>query len=81
MLYKARQAEEPVDSRCSSSANATYFRVLIEYVRHYNHARPHRSLGLQPPRPPAAVIDLAEQRRIHRKPILGGLINEYERAA
>ena len=56
-------------------------RVLTTYVRHYNHARPHRALGLQPPRPPAAVIDLAEQRRIRRKPILGGLINDYERAA
>lgn len=42
-------------------------RVLIEYVRHYNNARPHRSLGLQPPRPPADIIDLAEQRRIRRK--------------
>jgi putative transposase len=56
-------------------------RVLTEYIGHYNHARPHRSLGLQPPRPPADTIDLAEHRRIRRKPILGGLINEYERAA
>jgi transposase InsO family protein len=56
-------------------------RVLTAYVRHYNHARPHRTLGLQPPRPPAAVLDLDEQRRIRRKPILGGLINEYQRAA
>ncbi|MCP2323428.1 transposase InsO family protein [Hamadaea flava] len=55
--------------------------VLAEYVRHYNHSRPHRALDLSPPRPPATVIDLAEQRRIRRKPILGGLINEYERAA
>jgi transposase InsO family protein len=56
-------------------------RALSEYVRHYNHARPHRSLGLQPPRPPADVVNLAEHSRIRRKPILGGLINEYERAA
>ena len=55
-------------------------RVLTEYVRHYDQSRPHRALGLQPPRPPAAVIDLAEH-RIRRKPILGGIINEYERAA
>jgi transposase InsO family protein len=55
--------------------------VLAEYIRHYNQARPHRSLNLSPPRPPASVIDLAEQRRIRRTPILGGLINEYERAA
>ncbi|WUF76340.1 integrase core domain-containing protein [Micromonospora zamorensis] len=55
--------------------------VLAEYVKHYNHRRPHRVLDLSPPRPPAAVIDLDQQRRIRRRPILGGLINEYERAA
>jgi len=55
--------------------------VLAEYVQHYNQKRPHRALDLSPPRPPAPVIDLAEQRRIRRRPILGGLINEYERAA
>ena len=55
--------------------------VLAEYVQHYNEKRPHRALSLSPPRPPATVIDLAEQRRIRRRPILGGLINEYERAA
>jgi putative transposase len=56
-------------------------RVLAEYLRHYNEHRPHRGLDLAPPRPPAEIIDLAEQRRIHRTPVLGGLINEYERAA
>jgi transposase InsO family protein len=55
--------------------------VLVEYVKHYNECRPHRALDLSPPNPPAPVIDLAEQRRIRRRPILGGLINEYERAA
>jgi transposase InsO family protein len=55
--------------------------VLAEYVTHYNESRPHRALNLSPPRPPATVIDLDEQRRIRRRPILGGLINEYERAA
>jgi putative transposase len=56
-------------------------RVLSEYVHHYNHGRRHRALELRPPRPPATIIDLEGQRRIRRKPILGGLINEYERAA
>jgi len=55
--------------------------VLAEYLRHYNEHRPHRGVDLAPPRPPAEVIDLAEQRRIRRKQVLGGLINEYERAA
>ena len=56
-------------------------RVLAEYVRHYNGHRPHRGLDLAPPRPPAEITDLAEQRRIRRTPVIGGLINEYERAA
>jgi putative transposase len=56
-------------------------RVLAEYVRHHNGHRPHRGLDLAPPRPPAGIIDLAEQRRIRRTPVLGGLINEYEQAA
>jgi hypothetical protein len=34
-----------------------------------------------PPRPSATIIDPDVQRRIRRKPILGGLINEYELAA
>jgi putative transposase len=56
-------------------------RALAGYVRHYNEHRPHRGLDLTPPRPPAEIIDLAEQRRIRRVPVLGGLINEYEQAA
>jgi putative transposase len=55
--------------------------VLAEYVTHYNHSQPHQAVDLSPPRPPATVIDLNEQRRIRRKPILSRLINEYEHAA
>jgi transposase InsO family protein len=54
--------------------------VLAEYVRHYNGRRPHRSRELRPPRPDHPVADLS-QKRIKRRPILGGLLNEYERAA
>jgi hypothetical protein len=54
---------------------------LAEYLRHYNHARPHRALDLQSPRPPTTVIDPVEQRRIRRRTILRGLINEHERVA
>jgi transposase InsO family protein len=54
--------------------------VLAEYIA-LQRQRPHRSLGPSPPRPPATVIDLDEQRWIRRRPILGDLINEYERAA
>jgi putative transposase len=54
--------------------------VLATYIRHYNGRRPHRSRDLRPPRPPHPVAEL-NQERIKRRPILGGLINEYERAA
>jgi putative transposase len=54
-------------------------RTLDEYARHYNGRRPHRALDLQPPRPDRPLIDLTYQ-RINRRPILDGLITEYERA-
>ncbi|WP_236648511.1 MULTISPECIES: transposase [Micromonospora] len=55
-------------------------RTLDEYARHYNNRRPHRALALQPPQSDRPIIDLTHE-RIKRRPILGGLINEYERAA
>ncbi len=54
--------------------------VLAEYVRHYNGRRPHRNLGLRPPRPDHPAANLAHT-RIRRRSVLGGLISEYERAA
>jgi putative transposase len=54
--------------------------VLAVYARHYNGWRPHRSLDLTPPRTRRPVVDLAQQ-RIIRRPVLGSLINEYQRAA
>ena len=53
--------------------------ILAKYEAHYNGRRPHRSRRLRPPRPDYAV-DLS-RKRIKRRPVLGGLINEYERAA
>ena len=55
-------------------------RVLGDYAGHYNGWRPHRSLKLRPPRSQRPVADLTRE-RIKRRPILGGLISEYERAA
>jgi len=54
--------------------------ILAEYETHYNGRRPHRSRQLRPPRPDHPAADLS-RKRIHRRPVLGGLINEYERAA
>jgi putative transposase len=54
--------------------------VLAEYAAHYNGRRPHRSRQLCPPQPDHLVAYLSQE-RIQRRPVLGGLINEYERAA
>jgi putative transposase len=50
--------------------------ILSEYEAQYNGRRPHRSR----PRPDHPVADLSKK-RIKRRPVLGGLISEYERAA
>ena len=54
--------------------------ILAQYEAHYNGRRPHRSRQLRPPRPDHPVADLSRE-EIKRRPVLGGLINEYERAA
>jgi transposase InsO family protein len=55
--------------------------VMEEYVRHYNAHRPHQSLDQQAPRPRQAQAPAPDGSTIRRQPILGGLINEYHRAA
>jgi len=54
--------------------------ILAQYVAHYNGRRPHRSRQLHPPRPDHPPADLSQE-RVKRRPVLGGLVNEYERAA
>jgi len=54
--------------------------ILAQYEAHYNGRRPHRSRQLHPPLPPQPPADLSQE-RIQRRPVLGGLISEYERAA
>ena len=54
--------------------------ILAEYETHYNGRRPHHSRQLRPPQPDHPVADLS-RKRIKRRPVLGSLINEYERAA
>ena len=55
-------------------------RVLAASAAHYNAGRPHRALRLRPPRPASPVPEPGDG-GIRRRPILGGLINEYETAA
>src|SRR5689334_12265739 len=54
--------------------------VLAQYSRHYNRQRPHRALQLRLPRPTSPVPEPVHG-RIRSRPILGGLLNEYEAAA
>ena len=58
--------------------------VLAEYQEHYNTARPHQGTGQRVPDGdpgPRVVAADPGTSQIRRKPILSGLINEYERAA
>jgi putative transposase len=55
-------------------------RVLHAYLIHYNGHRPHRTLGQRPPNHRVSVPP-ATERPVRRHRILGGLINEYHRAA
>ena len=59
--------------------------VLTEYQVHCNTARPHQGIAQrvpdeEPDAACAAVTDIDRQ-QIRRKPVLGGLINEYTHAA
>jgi transposase InsO family protein len=53
-------------------------RALGEYLNHYNRHRPHRTLGQRPPDHPASP---PVEGPVRRRRILGGLVNEYHRAA
>ena len=59
--------------------------VLAEYHLHYNTARPHQGIAQrvpddEPGAPRTTVTDVDTQ-QIRRRPVLGGLINEYTHAA
>jgi hypothetical protein len=54
--------------------------VLNEYLDHYNAHRPHQGRGQRPPDHDEHVV-VPMEGRIERHAILGGVINEYRRAA
>ena len=58
-------------------------RVLRVFADHYNSHRPHRSLNLKPPDPPARRLRAVRPptATIERRDRLGGLIHEYHLAA
>ena len=55
-------------------------KVLLEFIDHYNQARPHQGLDQRVPFPPAdAIVTLGGP--VERRDRLGGLLHEYARAA
>jgi putative transposase len=56
-------------------------RALYEYARHYNSHRPHQALGQRAPSEEHRPAVLSLDGLIQRHRVLGGVINEYHRAA
>ncbi|HEV7566874.1 MAG TPA: integrase core domain-containing protein [Microbacteriaceae bacterium] len=52
-------------------------RVLVDFLDHYHHERPHRGLGLRPPDP----LPRADRGPVERRDRLDGLLHEYHRTA
>src|ERR1039457_3536196 len=59
--------------------------VLTEYQQHYNTARPHQGTAQhvpdEDPAPTRFALTDPGTARIHRRPVMGGLINEHTHAA
>jgi hypothetical protein len=70
--------DRKVPTITASSLSAT---VQINHpIEYSSDTRSNRSLQLRPPRPDHPVAGLSHE-RIKRRPVLGGLINEYEQTA
>jgi len=77
----SRQAAAAVDASGGETRAAAHLRtVLADYQEHCNTARPHQGIAQRIPAA-ASYCCRPRARTIHRKPVLGGLINEYSRAA
>ena len=54
--------------------------VLVEFIDHYNQARPHQGIEQRRPCEPADMV-LLPTGPVERRDRLGGIIHEYSRAA
>ncbi|GAB3002664.1 transposase family protein [Saccharothrix stipae] len=77
-------SSEPPDAKpptaCSSSTNTNCGRYSTATRPTTNHRRPHQAPQLAPPRPDRPIAE-PDHTSIRRRPVLGGLINEYEPVA
>ena len=58
--------------------------IMAEYIKHYNTGRSHQGHGLAlraPDDRPDVIPFPVPPHQIHRRQLLGGLINEYQSAA
>jgi putative transposase len=79
-----RTARTEVTDRMLIAGPGHLHAILDEYAAHYNQHRPHRARHLRPPDSDditTAVITDLPTAGIRRRRVLGGLINEYQRAA
>ncbi len=57
-------------------------RVLSEYVRYFNHARPHQGINQRvPERGDASSSSIDAEGRVVAFPVLGGLHHDYRKVA
>lgn len=71
---------EPHRITCSSSASGIYAGFWLSTPGTDNGHRPHQALQQEPPQwQLSQAVDITA--RIERRQVLGGLINEYRRAA
>jgi hypothetical protein len=57
-------------------------RVLNEYVRYFNHSRPHQGIDQRVPEPNESFgLPSGTTGRVIAFPVLGGLHHEYRQAA
>jgi len=54
--------------------------VLVEFIDHSSHTRPHQGIGQRRPCKPADVVPMPTG-PLERRDHLGGVIHEYSRAA